>query len=115
MTRNEKVLSNINNILLERGQVIDYFLEDMGFNKESITQIKRFEKTFTPNILIQISNMLDVDIKQIVEGNSIENKDYAIQLRGKAELYVTKKHLQSTLFAIKDFINITKVNEYNHE
>ena len=94
----------------ENGKSLQWLADEMGVSKSLIGHILNGKRQFLPERIIQVAKVMETTTAKLMEPDYIEEKPYTLQLRGKADSRVAKRHIKNMLFAIEDSLLIERVN-----
>lgn len=110
MNRNDLIIRKVKNWMEENGKSLQWLADEMGVSKSLIGHILNGKRQFLPERIIQVAKVMETTTAKLMEPDYIEEKPYTLQLRGKADSRVAKRHIKNMLFAIEDSLLIERVN-----
>lgn len=109
---------NGNNIAIERvlewlnenEKSYQWLADEIGVSKSLMGHILNGTRQFLPERIVQVAKAIGTTPAQLMEPRYTEEKPYTLQLRGKADSRVAKRHIENMLFAIEDSLLIERAN-----
>lgn len=110
MNQNDMVIQKVKKWMEDNGKSTQWLADEIGVSKSLVGHILTGQRQFLPERIVQVAKVMGTTTAQLMEPEYTEEKPYTLQLRGKADSRVAKRHIKNMLFAIEDSLFIERVN-----
>lgn len=106
MKTNEIVIQKVKTWLQENGKSHQWLADELGVSKALVGHMLSGKRTLHPKRIEEISNILGIPMKELVEDTSVQSERVTINLRGKTTNRRSKQEVEALLFMVEDYVGL---------
>lgn len=108
MKTNEIVIQKVKAWLEEHGKSHQWLANELNVSKALVGHMLSGKRTILPKRIEDLSKVLGIPMKELVEDTSIQSERLTIQLRGNTTNRRSKQEVEALLFAIEDYVGLKR-------